>query len=120
MYRLVSFLGTVFVVYFHDEFEMLCVRKERVFFLKYFETFKKCNRVVLLSKEEEEEVRVNLCIQGGKKRKDYSSMNLNGFSRVDVEKFNPGSHWLPNSALFLGEPRVILEDSVPFLFRRGR
>ena len=39
-------------------------------------------------------------------------MNLNGFSRVDVEEFNPGSHWLPNSALFLGEPRVILEDFV--------
>lgn len=38
------------------------MRKERVFFLEYFETFKKCNRVVLLSKEEEEEVRVNLCI----------------------------------------------------------
>lgn len=47
-------------------------------------------------------------------------MNLNGFSRVDVEEFNPEFHWLPNSALFLGEPRVILEDSVPFLFRRGR
>ena len=39
-------------------------------------------------------------------------MNLNGFSRVDVEEFNPGFHWLPNSALFLGEPRVILEDFV--------
>ena len=96
------------------------MRKERVFFLEYFEMFKKCNRVVLLSEEKEEEVRVNLCIQGGKKRKDYSSMNLNGFSRVDAQEFNPGFHWLPNSALFLGEPRVILEDSVPFLFRRGR
>lgn len=33
-------------------------------------------------------------------------MNLmgNGFSRVDVEEFNPGFHWLPNSALFLGGP----------------
>lgn len=33
-------------------------------------------------------------------------MNLmgNGFNRVDVEEFNPGFHWLPNSALFLGGP----------------
>ena len=38
------------------------MRKERVFFLEYFEMFKKCNRFILLSKEEEEEVRVNLCI----------------------------------------------------------
>lgn len=46
-------------------------------------------------------------------------MNLmeNGFSRVDVEEFNPGFHWLPNSALFLGEA-CYFRRLVPFLFRR--
>lgn len=45
--------------------------------------------------------------------KDYSSTNLtgnNGFSRVDVEEFNPGSRRLPNSAYFR-RTVVILEDS---------